>query len=423
MTDPISVQEAIQKILAAFSSLPTERIPLEDALHRILAEEIRAPFDLPYFTNSSVDGFAVCAGEDPRAGSRATFQLLVMGDIPAGVQPEFVLEKGKTARIMTGAPLPDGADAVLPVEDTDFPYRDASAPLPKQVTFYRFPLAEENVRPRGQDLRAGDRLLLPGRRVQPQDIGLLASLGKAGVLVYRQPRVALFSSGDELLTPGDEHAPGKIFDSNSYTLSLLARREGAQVTRLGVAADDYDAVLRMLDTAVSASADLILTSAGVSVGAYDYVRQVMEEKGQVKFWRVNMRPGKPLTFGEYQGVPVLSLPGNPVSAFVGFLVFVRPLLARLSGLPDIHLPTLQARLEHPVLSDGRESYLRALVHRTAQGFTARLTGHQGSGNLYSLVQANALLIVPAGVKSLPAGASVQAWLMDNDPLPVAEKAE
>lgn len=423
LSDLISVQEALHRILEAFSPLPAEAVPLDHALNRVLAVNIDSPFDFPLFTNSSVDGFAVCAGEDSRAGSSGRFELPVVGDIPAGVHPSFSLEKGKTARIMTGAPLPQGADSVLPVEDTNFPYRDADTPLPERVTFYRFPRTEENVRPRGQDLHTGDRLLSSGRRLQPQDVGLLASLGQAEVWVHRQPRVSLFSSGDELLTPGDNHALGKIFDSNSYTLSLLARREGALVTRLGVAADRYEDVLRMFDAAVSASADLILTSAGVSVGAFDYVRKVLEEKGQVKFWRVNMRPGKPLTFGEYLGVPVLSLPGNPVSAFVGFLVFVRPVLSRLSGLPGITLPTVQVVLDHPVLSDGRESYLRAIVYRTSRGFNARLTGHQGSGNLYSLVQANALLIVPAGVKSLPAGASLQAWMMDNDPLPVAEKSE
>jgi molybdopterin molybdotransferase len=423
LTDLISVQEAISKILADFSPLPVEIIPLEKSLRRVLAEDVHAPFDLPLFTNSSVDGFAVCAAEDVRAGSSGVFQMPVVGDIPAGAQPAFKLLKGQTARIMTGAPLPSGADAVLPVEDTNFPYRSPATPLPAQITFFRFPRPDENVRPRGQDLKSGDRLLKQGRILQPQDIGMLASLGQAQVSVFRQPHLALFSSGDELLPPGAIYSPGKIFDSNSYTLSMLAQRGNVRITTLGVAADRYEDVLQLFNTAVSLSSDLILTSAGVSVGTHDYVRQVIEDKGHLKFWRVNIRPGKPLTYGNFQGVPVLSLPGNPVSAFIGFLVFVRPLLAKMSGLTDFNLPTVQVQLQHPVLSDGRESYLRAVVHRTSNQLTARLTGHQGSGNLFSLVQANALLIVPAGVKSLPAGAVVQAWLMDDDPLPVVEKPE
>ncbi len=225
------------------------------------------------------------------------------------------------------------------------------------------------------------------------------------------------------MTPGIPPQPGKIFDANSYSLGVLAQREGAEVIRLGVANDEYSSVLELFRKAKEAGADLILTSAGVSVGAFDFVRQVLEEQGAVKLWRVNMRPGKPLTFGSYQGIPVISLPGNPVSAFVGFLVFVRPVIAKLSGLEPTPPPTLSVILEHPVLSDGRESYLRAIVEKSSQGYIARLTGHQGSGNLYSLVQANALLIIPAGVKSLPAGDTVQAWLLDNEPLPVVEKPE
>ncbi len=423
VTDLISVNQALSKILSEFHPLPIEEIEISEALFRTLAEDIFSPFDFPLFDNSSVDGFAVCASRDIRAGSRGNFILPVIGDIPAGIQTSLRLEPGQTARIMTGAPLPAGADAVLPVEDTSFPYRDPAAPLPDEITFYRFPNAGENVRPRGQDVRKGQKLISRGRKLQPQDVGMLATLGMSHIRVIRKPRIALFSSGDELLTPGIPPQPGKIFDANSFSLSLLARQEGAEVIRLGVARDEYDEVRTLFEKAKNSAVDLILTSAGVSVGAYDYVRQVLEEYGEVKLWRVNMRPGKPLTYGSYQNIPVISLPGNPVSAFVGFLVFVRPVIARLSGLEPTPPPTLTVTLEHPVLSDGRESYLRAIVQKTPHGFTAHLTGHQGSGNLYSLVQANALLIIPAGVKSLPAGESVQAWLLDNQPLPVLEKTE
>ncbi len=423
MSDLISVNQALFRILSEFESLPAEQIEISEALFRTLAEDIHSPFDLPLFANSSVDGFAVCASKDLRAGSRGNFTLPVVGDIPAGVQTSLRLNKDETARIMTGAPLPEGADAVLPVEDTNYPYRDGSAPLPSEVTFFRFPTAGENVRPRGQDVQKGQKILAKGRKLQPQDIGMLATLGLDHIHVVRKPRIALFSSGDELLTPGIPPQPGKIYDANSYSLGLLALREGAEIIRLGVARDDYQAVLELFEKAKNANADLILTSAGVSVGAFDFVRQVLEEHGQVKLWRVNMRPGKPLTYGSYHGIPVISLPGNPVSAFVGFLVFVRPVIAKLCGLEPTPPATLPVILEHPVLSDGRESYLRGIVQKSPEGFVARLTGHQGSGNLYSLVQANALLIIPAGVKSLPAGETVQAWLLDDEPLPVSEKPE
>ncbi|MEW6502590.1 MAG: gephyrin-like molybdotransferase Glp [Chloroflexota bacterium] len=423
MTELISVNQALLQILSEFDTLPAEPTEISEALYRTLAEDIHSPFDLPLFSNSSVDGFAVCASKDLRAGTRGNFTLPLVGDIPAGMQTPLHLAKGETVRIMTGAPLPEGADAVLPVEDTNYPYRDASAPLPAEVIFYRFPMPGENVRPRGQDVQKGQKLLAKGRKLQPQDIGMLATLGLDRIPVIRKPKIALFSSGDELLMPGIPPQPGKIFDANSYSLGLLARREGAEVIRLGVARDEYQAVLERFEMAKNAGADLILTSAGVSVGAFDFVRQVLEEHGQVKLWRVNMRPGKPLTFGSYEGIPVISLPGNPVSAFVGFLVFVRPVIAKLSGLQPTPPVTLPVILEHPVLSDGRESYLRAIVYKSQEGFIARLTGHQGSGNLYSLVQANALLIIPAGVKSLPAGETVQAWLLDDEPLPVMEKPE
>ncbi len=423
MKDLISVNQAISIILAEFETLPAEEIEIIQALFRTLAEDILSPYDLPLFSNSNVDGFAVSASKDPRAGTRGNFTLPVVGDIPAGFNTTLRLARGETARIMTGAPLPEGADAVLPVEDTNYPYRDASAPLPAEVIFFRFPNPGENVRTRGQDIQKGQKLLSRGRKLQPQDIGMLATLGLDRIRAIRKPRIALFSSGDELLTPGIPPQPGKIFDANSYSLGVLAQREGAEVIRLGVANDEYSSVLELFRKAKEAGADLILTSAGVSVGAFDFVRQVLEEQGVVKLWRVNMRPGKPLTFGSYQGIPVISLPGNPVSAFVGFLVFVRPVIAKLSGLEPTPPPTLSVILEHPVLSDGRESYLRAIVEKSSQGYIARLTGHQGSGNLYSLVQANALLIIPAGVKSLPAGDTVQAWLLDNEPLPVVEKPE
>jgi molybdopterin molybdotransferase len=225
--------------------------------------------------------------------------------------------------------------------------------------------------------------------------------------------VAILSTGDELLPAEAQLAPGKIHDANSYTLIALVEACGGEAINLGIVADDPDAVQACLDKAAAEKVDLILSSAGVSVGALDFVRSVVEQKGSLDFWRVNMRPGKPLVFGHYLGIPFAGLPGNPVSAYVGFEVFLRPALLKLQGMRNLYRPIWRARLIEEVNSDGRESYLRAIVERQSGEMVARLTGHQGSGNLRSLVQANALLIIPSGVKSLPSGARLDAWMLDQ----------
>jgi molybdopterin molybdotransferase len=280
------------------------------------------------------------------------------------------------------------------------------------VRIFRPVAAGSSLRRGGEDLRAGDRVLSAGRRLQPQDIGLLAMLGVDRVAVRRRPRLAILSSGDELIPVDAPLTPGKVRDANSYTLGLLAEKAGAEVVPLGIAPDDLSAVRALLDRAVQAGVDAIVASAGVSVGAYDFVRAAVEADGSLDFWKVNMRPGKPLAFGEVKGIPFFGLPGNPVSAFIGFLVFVRSALERLGGLPEQDPRFETAILAEAVESDGRESYLRATVAIENGQRIARLTGHQGSGNLLSLVQANALLIVPSGVKSLPANKEVSIWLTE-----------
>jgi molybdopterin molybdotransferase len=409
----LSVDQARERILSHFQPVTTETLPLTECSNRVLAEDIVATSDLPPFDNSSMDGFAVRAADVAQAVAASPRSLRVVADIPAGSYPTISLAPGEAARIMTGAPVPAGADAVVPVEDTNFDHRDAGTPAPDEVQIFKFAKSGANIRPRGLDLRAGDVVLKKGRILKPQDLGLLAMLGFAKVLVYRRPRVALFSSGDELLPVDAPLEDGKIHDSNSYTLAALAEDAGAEVVRLGVAKDSHDSVKALFEKAVESNVDLILSSAGVSVGAFDFVKEVIESNGQMDFWRVNMRPGKPLAFGAYRNIPFIGLPGNPVSAFVGFEVFVRAAIQRLSGSLSSSRPTVRVRCEEQIDSDGRESYLRAQVHSAGEdgALVARLTGHQGSGNLYSLVQANALLIIPAGVKCVPAGQEVNAWLI------------
>jgi molybdopterin molybdotransferase len=409
----LSVEQARERILSHFDPLPTESLPLAACSRRVLAQAIVATHDLPPFDNSSMDGFALRAADVVDAARAAPRTLRVVADIPAGSHAGISLSRGEAARIMTGAPIPDGADAVVPVEDTNFDSRDAGTPPPETVQIFQAVRAGANRRQRGLDLRAGEIVLQKGRVLKPQDLGLLAMLGFANVAVYRQPRVALFSSGDELLEVSAPLTEGKIRDSNSYTLAALIEDAGAQVVRLGVASDNPDSVRELLDRAAGSDADVILSSAGVSVGAFDFVKQVIESNGRMDFWRVNMRPGKPVAFGEYKGIPFIGLPGNPVSAFVGFEVFARPALQRLGGSVAEGRPTLRVRCEEQIDSDGRESYLRALVSVDAENgsYVARLAGHQGSGNLHALVQANALLIIPAGVKCVPAGQELRAWLI------------
>jgi molybdopterin molybdotransferase len=403
----LSVTEARERILSHFQTTATESIPLIACANRVLAIDIAASHDLPLFDNSAMDGFAI-RSEDTSA-SRVT--LKVVADIPAGTTPKVTLKAGEAARIMTGAQVPAGANAVIPVEDTDFHNRAAGTSAPEIISFERILIPGENVRPRGMDIHTGKVVIKKGQALKPQDLGLLAMLGFANVEVYKKPRIALLSSGDELLAVDAPLESGKIRDSNSYTLAASIESAGGEVIRLGVAKDTRESVEALFQKAIKEDVDFILSSAGVSVGAFDYVKEVIEANGSLNFWRVNMRPGKPLAFGKYLDKQFIGLPGNPVSAFVGFEVFVRPVLERLSGRLDSSRRRIKARSEEEILSDGRESYLRAKLREENGIQIAQLTGHQGSGNLLSLVQADALLIIPAGVKCVPAGQEVEALLL------------
>lgn len=402
----LSVAEARARILANVQVTKTETIALSESLRRALAVDVIADGEYPPFDNSAVDGFAL---QSKNSGSGVT--LNVVADIPAGSVPTVVLAAGQAARIMTGAQVPQGADCVVPVEETDFKDRNAGTKPPKTITLSRQMKPGENVRLHGMDMRAGDMVLSKGRTLKPQDLGLLATLGVSKVVVHKKPRVALMSSGDELLDASAPLTPGKIRDANSYALAAALESAGAEVIRLGVARDTRASVMSLLNRAVEDGADLILSSAGVSVGAFDFIKEAIEENGSMDFWRVNMRPGKPLAFGSFREIPFVGLPGNPVSAFVGFEVFVRPMLGRMSGSMDGDRLTVRVRCAEEVESDGRESYLRARIRLVDGVQTAFLTGHQGSGNLLSLVQADALLIIPAGVKCVPAGSDVDAIIL------------
>ncbi|HLF03235.1 MAG TPA: gephyrin-like molybdotransferase Glp [Anaerolineales bacterium] len=408
----LSVAEALARVLSHFQPLEKETVPCESAVGRVLAESVRATLDLPPFPNSSMDGYAVRAADVRLATQDSPVMLAVVGDIPAGRLPTLQVEPGAAARIMTGAPMPAGADAVVPVEATGLSRTGMDTPLPRNVQVHQSVPAGAYVRPAGEDVRAGEVVLVAGKVVRAYEVGVLAAFGLAQLDVIRRPRVAILSTGDELVAIDQSPGPGQIRDSNTYSLAALTQRAGGEPLVLGVADDSVEAVTDKLQTAVTQRADVILSSAGVSVGAYDVVKAAVEQSGSLDFWKVRMRPGKPVAFGRYAGIPFFGLPGNPVSAIVAFEVFVRPALLKLGGRTQLAKPVVDVALAETFNSDGRESYLRATVTKEDGRYVAHSSGGQGSNILSALIQANALVIIPEGITEIGSGATVKAWMLD-----------
>ncbi|MBI3241354.1 MAG: molybdopterin molybdotransferase MoeA [Chloroflexi bacterium] len=408
----LSVLDALTRILSHFQALDSEAIPSESAVGRVLAESICATLDLPPFPNSSMDGYAVRAADVRAATSQSPAKLTVIGDVPAGVLPTLEVSPGAAARIMTGAHLPTGADAVIPIEATDDQHSSLGGPLPASVQIMKAVEAGAFVRQTGEDVRTGDEVLSSGTLLRPYDLGVLAALGLTRIRVIRRPRVAILSTGDELVNITETPGPGQIRNVNSLTLAALVKKYGGEPTLLGVAPDNLEAVLGKLHLALEQKADVIISSAGVSVGAYDVVKTAVEREGALEFWKVNMRPGKPLAFGRVRNVPFFGLPGNPVSAIVGFELFVRPAILKLGGHSRLEKPTVKARLAEPFYSDGRESYLRATVTREDGVYVARSAGRQGSNIISALTRANALLVMAEGLTEALVGDTLPTLMLD-----------
>jgi len=406
--DLVPFDQARAAVLELLRPLPTREVPLGDALGCVLADDVTAAEDLPPFANSAMDGFAVRAADLAGASDRGPIALEVTGEVFAGTARLPTVQAGGAARIMTGGPLPPGADAVVPVEQATV---DGDA-----VRIRLAPGERQFVREAGEDVRAGAVVLERGQVLDPAAVGMLASVGRRLVPVHPKPRVTVVSTGDELVDPGDPLGPGQIRDSNSWLLVAQARAAGADAFRCGKLRDDPEALRRGFALA-AAEGDLVLTSGGVSVGERDYTKQVLAELGDVRSVRVAMQPGMPQAFGFAAGTPLYGLPGNPVSCFVVFEVLVRPALRRLAGHPDDRLdrPRVVARLGEPVRSPpGKVSFLRVRLQVGDDGLVATLTGHQGSGVLSSCVAADGLAVVPAAQRELDAGAAVQVVLLRED---------
>jgi molybdopterin molybdotransferase len=403
-----TVHEASERILAGIEPLGVEYVPLASALGRVLADDVRSPLDHPPWDNSSMDGYAVRASDVDRASEAAPVVLPVLETVRAGQRPSRVLQPGTAIRVMTGAPVPEGTDSVIRVEDTDGGESSVSIRDARD--------AGRNVRPRGEDLRVGDVAVARGVTLSPAHLGVLASVGAARLAVHRLPRVAVLASGDELVDVDrfDEVMRGdRIVSSNSYTLRASVRAAGAEPVDLGIAPDEPAAYERQLRDANGC--DLLITSGGVSVGAFDFTKDVLRAMGaELRLWRVKMRPGAPLGFGTVWGMPWLGLPGNPVSAMVTFELFARPLIRRLRGEARVFHKSLDVRTREDIsLAAPLTHFMRATIEWSDDGPWARLTGPQGSGLLTSMARADALLVIPADQQMVRAGETLKALLIGD----------
>ncbi len=404
----IRVEEHMDAVLNGVQPLSPLEVQLIDAHGCILAEDITAPLDLPPFDNSAMDGYAVRSEDLAGASEPAPVHLPVVGDIPAGSSPAYSVQPGLCVRIMTGAPVPPGADAVVPVEWTDGGVASVSIDRPVTPGAY--------IRRAGEDVTTGEVVLATGAHLGAAQIGLLAAIGRDRVPVRPRPRVVVLATGSELVEPGTSSlAPGQIYDSNSFALTLAALEAGALAFRVGIVADDPRALVDAIDDQL-VRADLVLTSGGVSAGAYDVVKEVLGRVGDVRFTKVAMQPGMPQGFGHIgpDRTPIFTLPGNPVSAYVSFEVFVRPAIRRMLGVEPLHRPMVRARLLEPFRSSrAKRSYTRGWLEVADGRYVVRPVGGSGSHLVADLALANAFIVVPEDVEEVPAGATVSVMMLER----------
>ena len=394
----IHIEEAQQIILRHIAPLPTEELPLLQGIGRVGSEDVDAPWDIPATDTSAMDGyafsFAVVRGNS----------LFVSGNIPAGKERTTPVAAGEAVRIMTGAPIPRGCDTVVPIENVET--------IGDTIRLLGDVRPGAHIRKRGEDIRAGQRAIAANSPLRPQEIGMLASLGKSLVRVYRRPRVGVLATGDELLEIGSPPAPGKIINSNSYCIAAQVVESGGEPVMLGIAEDEVERTCDRIREGIRG--DLLITTGGVSVGDRDCVKgAIVALGGEIKFWKVHMKPGKPLAFAILEGKPVFALPGNPAAAMISFEVFVRPALLKMTGHIRIFRPTVMAALTEPIANQGdRPHLIRVRVEARQDGYVASATGNQSSARLSSLTAANGFMTIAPGT-ALASGESVVVFLLDR----------
>lgn len=404
--DMRSVDDQLARVLDPVRPLPAIDVGLQDARGCILAEDVTAPWPLPPFDNAAMDGYAVLTGSVVAASPSMPVRLNVIEDIPAGSRPTSTVAAGTAARIMTGAPMPRGADAVVPVENTD-----GQMPV---VTIYQPTAVGRHVRRAGDDIPSGEIVLKAGTVMEARQTALAAAVGRGRVRVHPRPRVVVISTGDELVEPGRPIGPGLINDVNGIMLAVASLDLGAEAYQVGPISDDAKVLASTLQDQL-VRADLIITTGGVSAGAYDTVKSVLSQLGTVEFVKVAMQPGKPQGYGHIDGTPIFNLPGNPVSAFVSFEVFVRPVLRRLLGYTQLFRPTVEARAAQAFDSPaGKRQFARGQLSYQDGDWQFHASMTQGSHQIGMLAHANSIAVVAESVEHVPAGTPLTVMRLDVD---------
>ncbi|MFA5367166.1 MAG: gephyrin-like molybdotransferase Glp [Dehalococcoidia bacterium] len=407
----ISVEEALGKVLSYVKVLDSIEAPILECLGQALAGDVYSSFDIPPRDNSAMDGYAVRSTDVSAASSSNPVYLDVIGEARAGGTATMKVSAHTAVRIMTGAFIPDGADAVVKFEDTD-ETQQAGGPI-KRIGILKAADKGKNIRYSGEDVGTGQFVFKRGTILRPSEIGVLASLGIARAKVIRRPTVAILATGDELAELGQPLSEGRIYNSNSYSAAAQVLRYGGIPRVLGIARDTREDLDAKISEALSS--DMLLTTGGVSMGDYDLVKEILDRRGEISFWKVRMKPGKPLAFGTIEGVPHLGLPGNPVSSMITFELFARPAILKMMGKPVTQKPTVEAISESYIKNtDGRRVYARAIVRKEGGKYYASTTGPQGSGILTSMSMANALAIVPEDVAAIKEGDTVKAIMLDSE---------
>jgi len=400
----ISFEKAQEKILKRMTVLSPIKKNILDSLDHVLAEDIYSDVNIPPFNNSAMDGFAVRSSDTKKAMKRHPPRLRIIEDLPAGRMSKKEVKRGEAVRIMTGAPIPQGADCVVIVENTKVEG--------DWVKIFESATKGNNIRLAGEDIRKGEKILRKGTLLRPQELGILASLGKKEVRVIRRPRVAIISTGDELVSIHQPLLPGKIRDSNRYTLYGQILKAGGEVVDLGIVSDEEKELIKNMKKA-SSQADVILTTGGVSVGDYDLVKRILAESGRIYFWRVNMKPGKPLAFGLIKGKPFFGLPGNPVSSMVVFDQFVRPSLLKMAGRKRLFRKKENARIQQRIKKKfGRREFVRGKLRFKDGKYLAYQAGPQGSGILKSMSLADGLIVLPEEKNEIKKGERIMFEFFD-----------